>query len=69
MKTCDLPGCNKQARRRFCCNKHKDRYHNLNNPRGRYAHLAREEPEDAFGLMEEADNDEHPFSSDALGQW
>ena len=38
-KICDLDGCNKKARRRFCCNKHKDRYHNLNNPRGKFAHL------------------------------
>lgn len=39
-KICDLPGCNQPARRRFCCNKHKDRYHNLNNPRGKFAHLS-----------------------------
>ena len=39
MSTCKLQGCNQKARRKFCCNKHKDRYHNLNNPRGIYAHL------------------------------
>lgn len=63
MNTCDLPGCNNEARIRFCCNKHKDRYHNLNNPRGRYAHLG-------YGDGDEDDVDdlEHPFSSDALGQ-
>jgi len=36
---CKLQGCNKKARRKFCSNKHKDKYHNLNNPRGIYAHL------------------------------
>lgn len=28
-KVCELAGCNKKARKRFCCNKHKDRYHNM----------------------------------------
>lgn len=39
-KTCDW--CGKplpKGRRRFCCNKHKDRYHNYHNPRGKFAHL------------------------------
>ena len=30
----------KKGRKKFCCNKHKDRYHNLNNPRGKFSHLA-----------------------------
>ena len=34
MVKCLLPGCNKKARRKFCSNKHKDKYHNINNPRG-----------------------------------
>jgi len=34
---CKLEGCNKKARRKFCSNKHKDRYHNIHNPRGYYA--------------------------------
>jgi len=28
-----------KGRRRFCTNKCKDRYHNINNPRGIFAHL------------------------------
>jgi len=36
---CLLEGCNKKARRKFCSNKHKDRYHNKTNPRGYFAHL------------------------------
>ncbi len=32
-------------RKRFCSNKCKDRYHNLHNPRGKYAHLADLSPE------------------------
>ena len=30
-------------RKRFCCIKCKDHFHNLHNPRGIYAHLARED--------------------------
>ena len=56
-KICQLPGCNKPARRKFCCNKHKDRYHNLVNPRGYYAYL------------KEDDYEDHPFSSEGLGQY
>jgi hypothetical protein len=33
---CLLEGCNKKARRKFCSNKHKDKYHNRHNPRGYY---------------------------------
>lgn len=37
-KKCDQ--CGKlHNRRRFCCNKCKDLFHNLHNPRGMYAHL------------------------------
>lgn len=44
MKKCALNGCNKLARSgRFCRSKgrgnHKDRYYNLKNPRGKFAHL------------------------------
>lgn len=41
--TCLLNGCNKQARRKFCSNKHKDKWHNRNNPRGMYAPSISEE--------------------------
>ena len=40
-KRCDW--CGKKLtgkRKRFCCNRHKDKFHNHNNPRGRFAHLA-----------------------------
>lgn len=43
----------------FCGKKCKDRYHNRVNPRGYFAHLAEER---------DADDNEHPFSSEALGQ-
>ena len=40
MKRCDYCGKKlRPPRKRFCCNKHKDRYHNEHNPRGIYAHL------------------------------
>ena len=55
---CLAPGCNKKARIKFCSNKCKDRYHNINNPRGKFAHLK------DFDVEE----DDHPFSGEALGQ-
>ena len=36
---CLLEECNKKARRKFCSNSHKDKYHNRHNPRGYYKHL------------------------------
>jgi len=57
MKKCEGPGCEKPARIRFCSNQCKDEYHNWNNPRGKFAHLKHKD-----------DEDEHPFSSEALGQ-
>ena len=64
MKICQLEGCNKPARRKFCCNKHKDKYHNRHNPRGIFAHLnpVNQTDDDYY------DSITHPFSSDALGQ-
>ena len=64
MTKCDY--CGKKlpkGRRRFCCNKHKDKYHNKTNPRGIYAHLAG--VDESYRDYE----DYHPFSSEALGQW
>jgi len=58
-KQCEGPGCTKPARIRFCSNKCKDRYHNLHNPRGIFAHLKDDEYEHY---------DDHPFSSEGLGQ-
>lgn len=77
-KLCALEGCNKPARRRFCCNAHKDRYHNLHNPRGKYAHLKdKAEREHLKRLVEskihisenmtqfeDVEDDIHPYSGD-----
>ena len=65
-KICALEGCNKPARRKFCCNKHKDRYHNLHNPRGKFAYLNPNRWE--YDPQRIAEESEHPFSSEALGQ-
>lgn len=51
-KLCEFPGCTKSARIRFCSNDHKDRYHNLTNPRGYYSHLSDpsfDDADDALG--------------------
>jgi len=64
-KSCDQCGSNlKPNRRRFCSNKCKDRYHNLNNPRGKFAHLAGEPLPD---IDEDAENCGHIFSSGYYG--
>jgi hypothetical protein len=63
---CALEGCNKKARRKFCCNKHKDRYHNIHNPRGHFAYLNPDKPE--YDLQRIVEDSEHPYSPDALGQ-
>ena len=52
-------------RRKFCCNKHKDRYHNINNPRGKFAHLNPNNFDEDYRSYE----DDHPCSSEVLGQW
>lgn len=58
----------KPPKKKFCCNKHKDRWHNINNPRGIFSYL-----NDSPNYKEELDMDdihdlEHPFSGEALGQ-
>lgn len=74
MTKCALEGCNKKARRRFCCNKHKDRYHNMHNPRGYYAHLSIPDVSDKSldEQMEDLENyyysSSHPGDPDSLGQ-
>jgi hypothetical protein len=67
---CALDGCNNEARRKFCCNKHKDRFHNLRNPRGRFAHLKENKDRDQEfeGFQEHYYSITHPFSGEALGQ-
>lgn len=49
----------KHPNAKFLNKKHKDRYHNLNNPRGYFSHC-----DDLYNTFEE----DHPFSSEALGQ-
>ena len=61
---CGADISNKHSNARFLNHKHKDKFHNLNNPRGKFAHLN----------VKYMSNDEyyysttHPFSSEALGQ-
>ena len=40
-RKCKLDGCNKRVtgRKKFCCAAHRYRYHNIHNPRGKFAHL------------------------------
>lgn len=64
MPECALEGCKKKARRKFCSNKHKDRYHNIHNPRGYYAHLNPDNMTDEEYYYHTT----HPYSSEALGQ-
>jgi len=62
-KQCALHGCHARLvgnRRKFCCNKHKDQYHNFNNPRGKFAHLANNQDDID-------DNIGHPFESGYFG--
>lgn len=64
---CDYCGCKiKPPRKRFCSNKHKDKYHNETNPRGMYAHL---NPDDLQFSSGHNEDDDHIFSSEGLGQW
>jgi hypothetical protein len=54
----------KHPNAKFINKKHKDRYHNLNNPRGRYEYLNNDGLERIFYDVQKC----HPFSSEALGQ-
>lgn len=63
---CLLPGCNREARKKFCSNKHKDKYHNRVNPRGRYAHLAKQS--ESADREIDPEDDMHPMDSYSLGQ-
>ncbi len=62
---CLLEGCHKKARIKFCSNRHKDRYHNIHNPRGIYAHL-HPDNQTADDLMDQVHDEIHPFSSEAF---
>ena len=58
---CLLEECNKVLkgkRKKFCCNKHKDKFHNRHNPRGFFSSLRKIDIEDEF----------HPFDTYSLGQ-
>lgn len=58
---CDIS--NKHANAKFKNNKHKDKYWNMINPRGKFRHL-NSRAHDIINYM----CDDHPFSSEALGQ-
>ena len=60
---CKLCG-QKTNRPKFCCNRHKDRYHNEHNPRGIFAHLKRDTDFDKpIWAME----DDHSFEEEEMG--
>jgi len=59
--------CGKKTNRpNFCCNKHKDRYHNEHNPRAIYAH--HNSIEDIGKKFDSIEDSIHPQDPDALGQ-
>jgi hypothetical protein len=63
-KYCLLEECNQVLtgkRKKFCCNKHKDRYHNRHNPRGIFAHLS-------HTSNQSIEDDFHPQDPYSLGQ-
>ena len=61
MRNCLYCG-KKTNRRKFCCNKHKDRFHNEHNPRGIYAHLKDRENKAVWEM-----EDEHSFEEECMG--
>jgi len=61
-KQCNKSIEHKHKNAKFCKQKCKDKYHNVNNPRGYFAHLAGE----SNNLHDY--EDAHIFSSEALGQ-
>ena len=67
MKRCKYCGkdiSNSHPNKKFCCQKHKDRFYNENNPRGYYAYLKQKETPD----YRDYEDDIHPHDPDALGQ-
>lgn len=64
-RTC--PQCGNRIKghpnKKFCGPKCKDKYHNSRNPRGYYAYM-----KPSGDVERDPDDDEHPFSSEALGQ-
>lgn len=64
------PNCHKTVsghpNKVFCNSNCRYKYHNRTNPRGYYAHLHSTD----INIQErDYEDDEHPFSSEALGQW
>jgi hypothetical protein len=56
--------CGKKTNRpKFCCNKHRYKYHNMHNPRGRYAYLAYLKSSERT-----VEDDMHPQDPYSLGQ-
>lgn len=55
--------CGKKTNRpKFCCNKHKDKYHNEHNPRGIYAHLKDKQELDWKDI-----DDSHSYEEECMG--
>ena len=61
--------CGKETNRpKFCCNKHKDKYHNIHNPRGFYAPVTHDNIESIGHKIDPIEDSMHPQDPDALGQ-
>jgi len=59
--------CGKKTNRpKFCCNKHKDKYHNEHNPRGKFTHLKGKD-DDYFDKPVWAQEDDHSFEEECMG--
>ena len=55
--------CDKKTDRpKFCCNKHKDKYHNEHNPRGIFAHLKNNNDINPRDI-----DDSHSFEEECMG--
>jgi hypothetical protein len=52
-----------KGRNKFCCNKHKDRYHNIHNPRG----FCARSKVDYFDLPVNMQDDSHSFEEEEMG--
>ena len=72
IKRCLWPPCGKKMpnahpNKKFCCSKHRYKFHNWTNPRGKFAHLHpnnRNYVDDLFDI----ENTMHPHDSYSLGQ-
>ena len=57
--------CNAPCKKKFCCLRHKDRWHNRHNPRGIYAHL---KGTDDIIDQDDIEDEMHPCDPYSLGQ-